>query len=225
MTTVSSGTSNSKTHLPLFDSFHSSLRYLQTRFIEHSINSPKQSVWERIAPLFSLTSLKLESFILPVLYGSMSSSGILSDVSMPHSAVDIRSESINSCNFQLVLISRRSRFRAGTRYFRRGIDHEGHVANYNETEQILVLHADKETKEDVKQSLPTFVSFVQTRGSVPVYWAEINNLRYKPDIQVMELNHTVSDSRQLAFSFSLFARLLQSGIIFTNNCLYMVPRL
>ncbi|VDP77444.1 unnamed protein product [Echinostoma caproni] len=39
-------------------------------------------------------------------------------------------------NITVVLISRRSRFRAGTRYRRRGIDHDGHVANYVETEQV-----------------------------------------------------------------------------------------
>lgn len=35
------------------------------------------------------------------------------------------------------------------------------------------------------------MSFVQTRGSVPVFWAEVNNLRYKPDLQIMDLQDTV----------------------------------
>lgn len=35
------------------------------------------------------------------------------------------------------------------------------------------------------------LSFVQTRGSVPIFWAEINNLRYKPDLQVMDMPETV----------------------------------
>ena len=34
-------------------------------------------------------------------------------------------------------------------------------------------------------------SYVQTRGSVPVYWAEINNLRYKPDLRIMDVSGTV----------------------------------
>ena len=34
------------------------------------------------------------------------------------------------------MVSRRSRFRAGTRLQRRGADELGHVANYVETEQI-----------------------------------------------------------------------------------------
>ena len=33
---------------------------------------------------------------------------------------------------------------------------------------------------------PHILSYVQTRGSIPLYWAEINTLRYKPDLQVME---------------------------------------
>ena len=36
------------------------------------------------------------------------------------------------------------------------------------------------------------LSFVQIRGSVPVFWAEINTLRYKPDLQVMDLQETVT---------------------------------
>jgi len=34
------------------------------------------------------------------------------------------------------------------------------------------------------------LSFVQIRGSVPVYWAEVNNLRYKPDLQIMDKPQT-----------------------------------
>ena len=36
------------------------------------------------------------------------------------------------------------------------------------------------------------MSFVQTRGSVPVYWAEINNLRYKPDLLIPDDKHSQS---------------------------------
>lgn len=75
------------------------------------------------------------------------------------------------------LITRRSRLRAGTRYFRRGIDKDGNVANFNETEQLLILHG--------ANSYETY-SYIQTRGSVPAYWAEINNLKYKPDLHIGE---------------------------------------
>ncbi|XP_044754264.1 phosphatidylinositide phosphatase SAC2 isoform X2 [Coccinella septempunctata] len=68
--------------------------------------------------------------------------------------------------FTLSIISRRSRFRAGTRYKRRGVDEQGHVANYVETEQLISYHSHE-------------VSFVQVRGSVPVYWSQ-PGYKYRP---------------------------------------------
>ncbi|EGO02783.1 hypothetical protein SERLA73DRAFT_102758 [Serpula lacrymans var. lacrymans S7.3] len=120
----------------------------------------------------------LSPYILPVIYGTF----------------DLRTVYIHGHRIQLCLISRRSRYRAGTRYFRRGIDHDGHVANFNETEQILLVEdqpAALASSGDYNDKL----SFVQIRGSVPVYWAEINTLRYKPDLQVMELQDTVDAAR------------------------------
>lgn len=77
-----------------------------------------------------------------------------------------------SHTLDFALVTRRSRFRAGTRYFRRGIDEDGSVANFNETEQIFTSHEGQ------------IYSFLQTRGSVPVYWTEINNLKYKPNLVI-----------------------------------------
>ena len=37
-------------------------------------------------------------------------------------------------------------------------------------------------------------SFVQIRGSAPIFWTQVNNLRYTPDLQVMDLPETVSPS-------------------------------
>ncbi len=102
------------------------------------------------------------------------------------SAFDTRTVMVNGRKLQLCLVSRRSRFRAGTRYFRRGIDHDGHVANFNETEQIATVPSQTDPTEAA-----TTLSFVQIRGSVPVFWAEINTLRYKPDLQIMDLQDSV----------------------------------
>jgi hypothetical protein len=60
---------------------------------------------------------------------------------------------------QLAMVSRLSCRRAGTRFATRGIDDEGNVANFVETELIL----------DSPQYL---LSFVQLRGSVPVFWEQ-----------------------------------------------------
>lgn len=52
------------------------------------------------------------------------------------------------------------------RYKRRGVDTDGHVANYVETEQLIHVHNHT-------------LSFVQTRGSVPVFWSQAG-YRYNP---------------------------------------------
>ncbi|KAK2163401.1 hypothetical protein LSH36_80g06058 [Paralvinella palmiformis] len=51
---------------------------------------------------------------------------------------DYKSSPMSEIQFSISLISRRCRFRAGTRYKRRGVDEEGRVANYVETEQVLL---------------------------------------------------------------------------------------
>lgn len=57
----------------------------------------------------------------------------------------------------MLLISRRRHGMAGTRYLARGLDDEGNVANFVETEQILVYRE-------------LIFSHVQIRGSVPLFW-------------------------------------------------------
>lgn len=52
------------------------------------------------------------------------------------------------------------------RYKRRGVDTDGHVANYVETEQLIHVHSHT-------------LSFVQSRGSVPVFWSQAG-YRYNP---------------------------------------------
>ena len=63
--------------------------------------------------------------------------------------------------------------RCGTRYFARGIDEDGNVANFNETEQFLIFN------EDGKH---VFYSHVQARGSIPVFWAETYDLGFVPKL-------------------------------------------
>jgi hypothetical protein len=115
-----------------------------------------------------------------------------------HEAFDVQPTKLNGHRIALALISRRSRYRAGTRYFKRGMDHDGNVANFNETEQILTIEApggDDNT---------TRMSFVQIRGSIPLFWSEINNLRYMPDLQIMDLQETViSPSSQFCLTNSI----------------------
>lgn len=122
-------------------------------------NNPSYDVrfWWNYYLSSHLLNNNVHSFITPIIYGYFKS----------HSANFNGNQSLD-----FALITRRSIYRAGTRYFRRGIDLAGNVANFNETEQVFT------------SSNQQIYSFLQTRGSVPVYWAEINNLKYKPNLVV-----------------------------------------
>lgn len=144
--------------------------------ITHSIQrlhdiSPEfwqQSLFERADHRFVWNKHLLEQFrdpgsrrfILPLLHGFVS----------------INQCVVNGHNFVWAIISRRSIYRAGTRWFRRGVDKDGNVANFVETEQI------------VESSDGDRASFVQIRGSIPLFWYQKPDLRYKPSITI---DHTV----------------------------------
>ncbi|XP_068084961.1 phosphatidylinositide phosphatase SAC2 [Anabrus simplex] len=105
-----------------------------------------------------------DPWILPIIQGF---------VQIEHCKVEVGTDRFGSDNFErryetftLCLISRRSCYRAGTRYKRRGVDEDGKCANYVETEQIVSYHHHQ-------------VSFVQVRGSVPVFWSQ-PGYKYRP---------------------------------------------
>ncbi|KAI9139520.1 SacI homology domain-containing protein [Paraphysoderma sedebokerense] len=70
---------------------------------------------------------------------------------------------VEDFTFELILISRRSRNRAGLRYQRRGVDEKGNVANFVETEQIVVMKISDQTH---------ILSHVQIRGSIPIFFSQ-----------------------------------------------------
>jgi len=93
-----------------------------------------------------------------------------------------------SCD--LALIARRSRFFAGTRYRKRGLNSKGQVGNDVETEQLLW---DDSTRH---LSHGEMTSFVQVRGSVPVFWSqEATAINPKPPIVYPRCDPTLSATR------------------------------
>lgn len=92
-------------------------------------------------------------------------------VPMMNAYVDLRQNcGAGAHRFQMLFVSRRSRFRQGCRFTMRGADDEGHVANFVETEQAL-LH------EDGRQT-----ALVQIRGSIPLHWHSPVCLKYTPRV-------------------------------------------
>uniref|UniRef100_A0A0K2U5M9 phosphoinositide 5-phosphatase n=1 Tax=Lepeophtheirus salmonis TaxID=72036 RepID=A0A0K2U5M9_LEPSM len=74
-------------------------------------------------------------------------------------SVEIRTVYVGSKQAKAVVISRLSSERAGTRFHVRGVNDMGHVANFCESEQAIFID------EEV-------TSFIQIRGSVPLFWEQ-----------------------------------------------------
>jgi hypothetical protein len=79
----------------------------------------------------------------------------------------------------LILIARRSSEFAGTRFNRRGCNLDGNVANEVETEQIVYRPG----------PFGKATSFVQHRGSVPLFWSQdMGSVPQKPPIEIDHRN-------------------------------------
>lgn len=85
--------------------------------------------------------------------------------------VQVKDFSISGSSMKIALLSRRSVQRSGTRYHCRGGDSQGNVANFVETEQILI-------------SNEKIFSLLMLRGSIPLSWSQQINMKYKPKLAV-----------------------------------------
>jgi len=133
-----------------------------------------------------------------LLKGSQSTSRPVHDMVMDwivpiiHGYVDERLFKLcNGPDLRFVLIARRSRKFAGTRYLRRGINSSGDAANEVETEQIY-------TRERLGGTHPyRSSSVVILRGSIPLFWSHTNLYSPKPDVVLEPMEETKEASRRL----------------------------
>ncbi|KAF9581927.1 hypothetical protein BGW38_000885 [Lunasporangiospora selenospora] len=177
--------------------FHFSYDYELTHSLQRQsdLKNNTQPIWERADERFfwnrrlqskfidHTTNNKdqdLRRFILPVINGF----------------AEFKVTEINKKSFTFGLISRRSRHRAGTRYFSRGVDAKGSVSNFNETEQIVVADAGADGLASTVPGGQIILSHVQTRGSIPIYWTQINNIKYTPKLQIFENPETEASFRK-----------------------------
>ncbi|XP_069468044.1 phosphatidylinositide phosphatase SAC2 isoform X2 [Ambystoma mexicanum] len=170
------------------ESFYYSFTYDLTNSVQRQSAGDNKNIplWKRVDDRFfwnkhmiqdviNLNTCQVDSWIIPVIQGFVQIEELV--VNYNESSDDEKSSPETplqewACvddvhpRFLVVLISRRSRHRAGMRYKRRGVDKNGHVANYVETEQLIHVHNHT-------------LSFVQLRGSVPVFWSQVG-YRYNP---------------------------------------------
>lgn len=96
-------------------------------------------------------------------------------------------EKFQTPDFDFILISRRVNKNNGPRYWARGADSDGFVANFVESETIIV-------KSD------TTYAFVQVRGSIPIEWSQYPDLRPQPEVVIGSTSNCKKDC-QAHFNF------------------------
>ncbi|TCD64143.1 hypothetical protein EIP91_004492 [Steccherinum ochraceum] len=99
----------------------------------------------------------VHSYILPVMQGFCQ----IASFAIPREPV--AGEEGDAAIVDYVIVSRRSRDRAGLRYQRRGIDDDANVANFVETETVMRVE---------REAFVNVFSHIQIRGSIPLFWAQ-----------------------------------------------------
>ncbi|XP_069830928.1 polyphosphoinositide phosphatase isoform X1 [Dendropsophus ebraccatus] len=108
----------------------------------------------------------------------------------------------------VTLMARRSSKFAGTRFLKRGANCEGDVANEVETEQIV------HDASVMSFSAGSYSSYVQVRGSVPLYWSQdISTMMPKPPIT---LDQADPYAHVAAYHFDQMLQRFGSPIIILN---------
>ncbi|KAK8080863.1 phosphatidylinositol-3-5-bisphosphate 5-phosphatase [Apiospora hydei] len=104
-----------------------------------------------------------------------------------HGYIDQAALSIYGRSAYITIIARRSRYFAGARFLKRGANDLGYVANDVETEQIVSesLTTSFHSPGPKLFASPQFTSYVQHRGSIPLYWTQDNiGVTPKPPIEL-----------------------------------------
>ncbi|EFA81303.1 Putative sac domain-containing inositol phosphatase 3 [Heterostelium album PN500] len=148
------------------------LQFNMTRYFHHpapktsQIHFNEQFAWNHFLLERLVQQSQTPHWTLPIIHGFFL-----------QEKIDIFGKAVD-----FILIARRSRHYAGARFLKRGINENGHVANDVETEQIVQEPLSGNTRQ------AQFTSYVQVRGSIPLYWEQDNNIiTPKPPIQMQRM--------------------------------------
>ncbi|TMW57499.1 hypothetical protein Poli38472_003424 [Pythium oligandrum] len=146
-----------------------------------SSNSQKLPMWQKAEEDFfwnkpvlgKFLDLELNNWIVPVISGFVKV---------------MKKCEINGLRCDVLFFTRRSWRRVGTRFNVRGVDKDGSVANFAETEMLLV------------KPNRAICSYVQIRGSIPLYWDQVVTLKYMPRTRyAFSGAESIVDWNELAF--------------------------
>jgi phosphatidylinositol 3,5-bisphosphate 5-phosphatase len=165
-------------NIDLTKSFYFSYSYDITQSLQHNIilqrkamNEGKYHASQEFNSMFvwnhhllqpAVTALKHPfNWCLPIIHGFID-----------QAALDIFGRAV-----YITIIGRRSRFFAGARFLKRGVNDQGYVANDVETEQIVSekLTTSFHAPGPRLYSSPSYTSYIHHRGSIPLYWTQDNS--------------------------------------------------
>ncbi|KAK9445886.1 SacI domain-containing protein [Metarhizium brunneum] len=176
-------------NLDLTKSFYYSYSYDITRTLQHNIMRERSALDKGVMPssddepntmfIWNSYLLKPAVKVLQAAY----------DWCRPiiHGYVDQAALSIYGRTAHITVIARRSRYFAGARFLKRGANDLGYVANDVETEQIVSesLTTSFHSPGPRLYCSPQYTSYVQHRGSIPLYWTQDSTgVTPKPPIEL-----------------------------------------
>lgn len=140
--------------------------------ISASEDCNERFVWNNLLlkPVSSQTEMATYDWFRPIIHGFIDQANI----------------SIYGRKIYITIIARRSHHFAGARFLKRGVNNSGNVANEVETEQIVsdVLTSSFHDSKYGFYANPRYTSFIQHRGSIPLYWSQDLNRLPKPPIEI-----------------------------------------
>ncbi|KAJ3500199.1 hypothetical protein NMY22_g19338 [Coprinellus aureogranulatus] len=151
--------------------------------------NPTLPLWRRVDRQFWWNEWMAKPFIdagvhpyvLPIMQGYFQAAVLpipVNDEGVQVEGEDMGEEDVLMADY--IIVSRRSRYRAGLRYQRRGVDEEAHVANFVETEAIMRIERDKHQN---------VFSYVQIRGSIPLFWTQSGYSLKPPPVLAPDRTH------------------------------------
>ncbi|KAG6003889.1 hypothetical protein E4U21_001610 [Claviceps maximensis] len=176
-------------NMDLTKSFYYSYSYDITRTLQQNIKRERETLSKGLSPspdddlnaMFIWNSYLLE----PAIKGVRAAYDWCRPII--HGYVDQAALSIYGRTAHITVIARRSRHFAGARFLKRGANDMGYVANDVETEQIVSESLTTSFHSPGPRLFcnPQYTSYVQHRGSIPLYWTQDSTgVTPKPPIEL-----------------------------------------
>ncbi|PBP21894.1 SacI domain-containing protein [Diplocarpon rosae] len=176
-------------NLDLTKSFHYSYSYDITRTLQHNIMVEREAIAKGVPYPHNTCYNSMFVWNSYLLQPAVAALKNTYDWCIPviHGYIDQSAISIYGRTVYITIIARRSRYFAGARFLKRGANDLGYVANDVETEQIVseMLTTSFHAPGCRLFASPNFTSYVQHRGSIPLYWTQDNTgVTPKPPIEL-----------------------------------------